>query len=102
MEFEKLITTRKSKGISQQIMASKVGMEQTTYSLSFIHDDEWEKFAKALGVSVETIKEEHPIAKNENCNFYDQSIGIQYVNVPKDMYDLLMQHFKKMNVDIEE
>jgi|JI9StandDraft_1071089.scaffolds.fasta_scaffold04183_4 transcriptional regulator with XRE-family HTH domain len=106
MKFEKLITTRKQKGLSQETMASKVGMEQTTYSrkergLSFIHEDEWEKFAKVLKVDVNSIKEEHHFVNNETYKSFGHSPCVEYVNVPKDMYELLMQHFKKMNADIE-
>jgi transcriptional regulator with XRE-family HTH domain len=101
MEFEHLIYTRKAKGLSQESMAEKAGMEQTTYSrkergLSPVTESEWERFAKILNVPVEQIKEERHNPKNENCNFYDHSVGIQYVNVPKELFDIMIKKLEKL------
>lgn len=59
---ERLINFRKAKGISQKEMAQKIAMEQTTYSrkergISPVTDNEWERFAKALDVNIDEIRE---------------------------------------------
>lgn len=107
MEFEKLINARKSKGWSQSHMAEMVSMEQTTYSrkergVSHITDDEWVRFATALNLSVDDIKEERMYARNENCVFNDHSIGIQYVNIPKDFYEIFLKYHQKLEAEIED
>lgn len=101
MPHEKLINERKTKRITQEQMAKLIAMEQTTYSRkergkSPILDDEWERFAKALNVNVEDIKgEATPITmKNENWSLNDNSIGIQYVNIPQNAYDIIMKYNK--------
>jgi transcriptional regulator with XRE-family HTH domain len=101
MLHEKLINERKTKRITQEQMAKLIAMEQTTYSRkergkSPILDDEWERFAKALNVSVEDIKGENESVtlKNENCTFTENSIGIQYVNIPQNAYDIIMKYNK--------
>lgn len=72
MTQEKLIELRKLKGLTQSQMAKRIAMEQTTYSRketgkSPITNDEWQRFAKALEVSIEDIKEETNVNfKNEN------------------------------------
>ncbi|WP_228378425.1 helix-turn-helix transcriptional regulator, partial [Chryseobacterium sp. CCH4-E10] len=59
---EKLRTLRKQKKMSQETMAKILSTDTSSYSRkengkSKIHDDEWEKLAKALEVSVDDIKE---------------------------------------------
>ncbi len=105
---ERLINFRKAKGISQKEMAQKIAMEQTTYSrkergISPVTDNEWERFAKALDVNIDEIREENPITmKNENWNLNDNSIGIQYINVPEQMLETLMKYTKLLEDKIEE
>lgn len=105
---EKLINFRKAKGISQKEMAKKIAMEQTTYSrkergISPITDNEWERLAKALEVNIDEIREEKSISvKNENCTFHDSNIGVQYINVPKQMLETLMKYTKLLEEKIEE
>lgn len=101
MPHEKLINERKTKRVTQEQMAKLIAMEQTTYSRkergkSPILDDEWDRFAKALNVSVEDIKgEKEPVTlKNENCTFTENSIGIQYVNIPQNAYEVIMKYNK--------
>ncbi|WP_310378342.1 helix-turn-helix domain-containing protein [Flavobacterium sp.] len=103
MEHQKLITIRKTKGITQEQMAKKIPMEQTTYSRkergkSPISNEEWARIAKTLEVSVEEIKDENiPIAiKNENCTFNDNAIGIQYVNIPQEVYTIVLKYNSKL------
>lgn len=62
MSYEKLITTRKLKGYTQEKLAQQIAMEQTTLSrkergLSPISDEEWQRIATVLQVPVDDIKE---------------------------------------------
>lgn len=105
MEHQKLIEVRKTKGFTQKQMATKVSMEQTTYSRkergkSPLSEDEWARIAKVLNVSIEEIKEKKvPISiKNKNYTFSNRVIGIQYVNIPQDVYGILI----KYNSTLEE
>jgi transcriptional regulator with XRE-family HTH domain len=107
MKHDKLISARKARGYSQNQMASKIAMEQTTYSRkeigkSPITDAEWDKFAKTLEVSVEDIKSEKAqILKNEGCTFTENSIGIQYINMPQNVFDIIIKYNKKLEEDNE-
>jgi transcriptional regulator with XRE-family HTH domain len=106
MEQQKLIEIRKSKGLTQKQMALRIAMEQTTYSRkergkSPISDEEWCRFAKTLEVTVEEIKEINNSGnssnpKNENCSFDDNSIGIQYVNIPQNVFDIIIKYNAKL------
>ena len=93
MKYQKLISKRKA-NFTQIEMALKVAMDQTTYSrkergLSLIKEDEWIRFAKALDVKVEEIKEEH---KTSNSEFYENAANIQLINIPKDVYEILIKY----------
>ncbi|TDP57413.1 helix-turn-helix domain-containing protein [Flavobacterium dankookense] len=103
MKFEKLINLRKNKGLTQKQVANKMAMEQTTYSkkergLSPISDEEWFRLAKILEVAVEEIKEidNSSCSKNENSTFSDNSITIQYVNIPQNAFDLILKYNAKL------
>jgi transcriptional regulator with XRE-family HTH domain len=106
--YEKLKTLREAKNIKQKDMAPKVSMDQSTYSnkengKSPITDEEWERFANVLGVKVEEIKEEKQFSlNNNNCTFNEGSIGIQYINIPKDYLDTLHKYIKKLEDDLEK
>ena len=107
MEHKKLKEIRQAKNITQNQMAKKIAMEQTTYSRkergkSPILDDEWQRFAKALDVPVEDIRVENvPLTmKNENCTFHDSSlIGVQYVNIPQNVFDIIIKYNTKLESD---
>lgn len=98
MKQEKLISTRILKGYTQKKLGKQIAMEQTTLSkkergLSPISDEEWQRIATVLQVPVEDIKEnfsQNP-SQNINCTFTDQSVGIQYVTVPAEILDKLLQ-----------
>ena len=98
MSYEKLITTRKLKGYTQEKLTQQIAMEQTTLSrkkrgLSPISDEEWQRIATVLQVPVDDIKEsfsENP-SQNVNCTFNDQSVGIQYITIPTDILDQLLK-----------
>ncbi len=103
MKFEKLINLRKNKGLTQKQVADKMAMEQTTYSkkeggLSPISDEEWFRLAKILEVAVGEIKEidNSSNSKNENSTFSDNSISIQYVNIPQNAFELILKYNAKL------
>lgn len=93
---------RKEKGFTQKDMALKMAMEQTTYSkkergISPITEEEWERFANLLETPVEELKElNETMAKYNNCNFNDNSIGIQIVSMPKETLDVMMKYTAKL------
>ena len=99
---EKLKEVRTAKGYSQGKFSKAIAMDQTTYSRkergkSSITDDEWLRFAKVLEVSKEDIKEERQLtAKNENCTFTDQAVGIQFVNIPQAVLDTMLKYNQKL------
>ncbi len=106
MEHQKLKEIRTAKNITQNQMAKKIAMEQTTYSRkergkSPIQDDEWERFAKALNVPVEDIKVENvPTSiKNEHFVFNDNSANNQYVNIPQNVFDIIIKYNTKLEQD---
>ncbi len=79
-------------------------MEQTTYSRkergkSPITDEEWNRLSKALDIPTEQIKQStENLPKNINCMFNDNSVGIQYVSIPEEIFDIII----KYNVKLEE
>jgi transcriptional regulator with XRE-family HTH domain len=112
MEQQKLIDARKAKGYTQKQMALKIAMEQTTYSRkergkSPISDEEWNRLAKMLEVPVEEIKElnNSSNSKNENCTFQDNAIGIQYIKIPQNVFDIIIKYNAKLeeeNITLKE
>ena len=99
---EKLKDIRTAKGYSQGKFSQAIAMDQTTYSRkergkSSITDDEWERFAKVLEVSKTDIIDQKPLnAKNENCTFTDQAVGIQFVNIPQAVLDTMLKYNQKL------
>lgn len=64
MEKQKLIEKRKERGFSEQELAERVSMTQSTYSrkekgTAPIFSEEWERIAKALNVDKNEIEEEN-------------------------------------------
>lgn len=107
---KRLIGARKMKGYSQSEMASRLCMEQTTYSrkergLSSISATEWEKIAKSLELEVDEIMDD--VIPNQgqivNPTIKDNGVGIgvQYVNVPKDVLDALLNTNKFLQAELE-
>ena len=106
MEHQKLKEIRTAKNMTQNQMAKKIAMEQTTYSRkergkSPILDDERERFAKTLDVPVEDIKVDNvPVTmKNEDWSLNDNSIGIQYINIPQNVFDIIIKYNAKLEND---
>jgi transcriptional regulator with XRE-family HTH domain len=94
---ENLKRTRKARNLSQAVFAEMVAMDQSQYNRRekgriAITDDEWDRFAKALDVEVEKIKEQdvplinitHHHGENDNSiNGYEIKI-----NFPKGIFDI--------------
>ena len=94
MSYEKLITTRKLKGYTQEKLAQQIAMEQTTLSrkergLSPITIAEWERIAKALEVSVEKIVE--PNNNNTQSFFNEKALSLQNVILIKKSYEKIIK-----------
>jgi transcriptional regulator with XRE-family HTH domain len=105
MKHEKLMLARKSRGVTQAQMAQKTAMEQTTYSRkeigkSSITEDEWDRFANALDVFKEDIKDDKSIImNNENCTVKDSFLHTQYINLPEKVLDVVMKYNQKLEED---
>ncbi len=94
----KLRNLRKEKGMSQKKMAQILSTDISSYSRkengkSKIHDEEWEKLANVLDVSVEEIKEEDSIGivHNDNSTFNDNSGNYynQHFSIPNSILENL-------------
>ncbi|MDQ1856976.1 XRE family transcriptional regulator [Chryseobacterium cucumeris] len=113
MTMEKLRTLRKQKGYTQQQIADLLATDVSNYSRKEngdvrIFDDEWEKLAKALEVSVEDIKEEkepNVVQKNENITFNDTSSfhqsGIYNCNVPNYLLENQQEYINLLKEQIK-
>lgn len=102
---EKLKEIRIAKGYSQGRFSKAIAMDQTTYSRkergkSPITDIEWERFAKVLEVTKDEIKEDKPITiNNENCTFNDSAVNTQFVNIPQNIFDIIIKYNQKLEED---
>lgn len=111
--MEKLRTLRKQKGYTQQQIADLLATDVSNYSRKEngdvrIFDDEWEKLAKALELSVEDIKEEkepNVVQKNENITFHDTSSfhqsGIYNCNVPNYLLENQQEYITLLKEQIK-
>jgi hypothetical protein len=39
---------------------------------------------------------------NQNCTFNEHSVGIQYVNIPQDVLDMMLRYTKKLEEENEK
>ena len=95
MKYEKLISIRKLKGYTQEQLAESIAMEQTTLSRkergqSPITDDEWQRIAAVLQVSVEEIKETLLEDLHNNVTKMNSEEN-QYVTIPRIVLDNLLK-----------
>ncbi|MXS71303.1 helix-turn-helix domain-containing protein [Flavobacteriaceae bacterium W22] len=105
----KLRNQRKQKGFSQEQMAKILGTDTSNYSRKErgevkIHDEEWEKMAKILEVSVEEIKnQDHKFSfQFENSTFHDHSgSNITYSNVPDFFLETQKKYIEKIEQENE-
>ena len=96
---EKLKKIREEKGMSQEKMAKILSTGISSYSRkesgkTKIHDDEWEKMAKALDVPVEELKGKiEGIVHNNNSTFNDNSGNYnQYYTIPNSIIENLQDY----------
>ncbi|WP_312391187.1 helix-turn-helix transcriptional regulator [Chryseobacterium sp.] len=84
MIHEKLKNLRKQKGISQETIAKILCTDTSNYSRkergeTKIHDEEWQKLAKALDVNVEIIKDDNNFSLNTE-NYILSIDSVNYLN----------------------
>lgn len=110
MTMEKLRTLRKQKGYTQQQIADLLATDVSNYSRKEngdvrIFDDQWEKLAKALEVSVEDIKEEKTsqIQHNDKPTLNDNSsINYnQYCNIPEYLLENQQEYINLLKEQIK-
>ncbi|WP_317207352.1 helix-turn-helix domain-containing protein [Chryseobacterium gleum] len=112
--MEKLRTLRKHKGYTQQQIADLLATDVSNYSRKEngdvkIFDDEWEKLAKILDVSVEDIREEKPATVIQNLTFNDSSSNTsnqsgnynQYCNIPEYLLDNQQEYINLLKEQIK-
>jgi len=97
---ERLKTLRKERGISQVKMAKILSTDPSNYSRKErgeigIHDEEWQKLADALEVSVKDIKNDET-----NFSFYtfndDSKSNITYLNIPDFFLETQKKYIEKL------
>lgn len=112
MTMEKLRTIRKQKGFTQQQIADIIATDVSNYSRKEsgdvrIYDEEWEKLAKALDVSVEDIKEEKTATVIQNLTFNDSSSNTQsgnynqYCNIPEYLLENQQEYINLLKEQIK-
>ncbi|WP_374465774.1 helix-turn-helix domain-containing protein [Chryseobacterium sp.] len=114
MTMEKLRTLRKQKGYTQQQIADLLATDVSNYSRKEngdvkIFDDEWEKLAKILDVSVEDIREEKTATVIQNLTFNDSSSNTsnqsgnynQYCNIPEYLLENQQEYINLLKEQIK-
>ena len=110
MTMEKLRTLRKQKGYTQQQIADILATDVSNYSRKEsgdvkIFDDEWEKLAKALDVSVDDIREDKNslIQHNDQPTLNDNSsINYnQYCNIPEYLLENQQEYINLLKEQIK-
>ncbi|RXM53327.1 MULTISPECIES: helix-turn-helix domain-containing protein [unclassified Chryseobacterium] len=112
--MEKLKSIRKQRGYTQQQIADILATDVSNYSRKEngevkIYDEEWEKIAKALDVSVDDIKEERNAQNNQNTTLNDSasfndnaSINYnQYCNIPNYLLENQQEYINLLKEQIE-
>ncbi|MGE8553176.1 MAG: helix-turn-helix domain-containing protein [Chryseobacterium jejuense] len=110
--MEKLKSIRKQRGYTQQQIADILATDVSNYSRKEngevkIYDEEWEKIAKALDVSVEDLKEEKPATVVQNLTFNDSSTNSQsgnynqYCNIPNYLLENQQEYINLLKEQIE-
>nr|WP_315033611.1 helix-turn-helix transcriptional regulator [uncultured Chryseobacterium sp.] len=110
--MEKLRNIRKQRGYTQEYMSKIISTDVSNYSRKEsgdvkIYDDEWEKFAAALNVSIEDIKEEKPISiihnSHDNTTFNDNagSYFNHFHSIPDSIVENLQDYIKVLKEQVE-
>lgn len=110
MVQEKLKTLRKQRGLSQEKMSKILSTDTSNYSRKErgeigIHEEEWQKLADALNVSLEEIKEEKLSSSvhNDNSTFNDNSGNYysQHFNIPNSIVENLQDYISLLKKEVE-
>ncbi|WP_261511626.1 helix-turn-helix domain-containing protein [Chryseobacterium paludis] len=110
--MEKLRSLRKQRGYTQEYMSNILSTDVSNYCRKEngdvkIFEDEWEKLAKALDVSVEDIKEERgaQVQNNDNLTFNDSTGNFQstnnYYNLPEYILENQQDYINLLKEQIE-
>jgi len=105
---QKLISKRKEKGLSQEEMAFRLGIEQSQYcrrenGKTKISKKEWEAMAKVLDTSLEEIYEPQDgvyVINNENANGEYSGSQNHFNSIPDYMLDTLKKYIQKLEEEI--
>lgn len=109
----KITAIRLGRGYSQEFVAKKLGIDQTTYSkyerdVKVKVDDNFiEKIAEILGVSVADIQSPIPIIMNfhnikENSNSQFGSSGVQNNSLNEKIFESLVHQLRIKDKQIED
>lgn len=110
MEHKKLKNLRKQRGLSQEKMAKILFTDPSNYSRKErgqigIHEEEWQKLAAALEVSVGEIRDEKlsGIVHNSNSTFNDNSGNYysQYFHISNSIVENLQDYISLLKKEIE-
>ncbi|WP_259128623.1 helix-turn-helix domain-containing protein [Chryseobacterium ginsenosidimutans] len=109
---EKLRQVRMEKGLSQEKIAKILSTDTSNYSRKErgkikIRDDEWEKMAKALGVSVQELKSEIAAELIHNNSVFNDNSGNQnifnaVIENLQDYIHFLKEENQSLKKEIEE
>ncbi|OCA79697.1 hypothetical protein BBH99_05460 [Chryseobacterium contaminans] len=103
---EKLKSLRRQKGLSQVQMGKIIGTDASNYSRKErgevkIYDDEWKKLAKALEVSLESIKSngiKHPLSSENSL----QTCSITYSQIPDFILETQKKYIERLEKENEK
>ena len=109
MEKNKLFEARKSKGLSQSLLADKMCMDVSSYNRREkgqikIHITEWERLAKILEVSLSEIyepEENQLFICNDNTSVNYQGTNHIY-SVPESLLDTQQKYIRNLEGKIME
>ena len=109
MVQEKLKILRKQRGLSQEKMAKILSTDPSNYSRKErgeigIHDEEWQKLADALEVSVKDIKNNETKFSFQSFNDYPKR-NITFSNIPDFFLEIQKKYIEKLekeNYDLLE
>ncbi|AZB35273.1 helix-turn-helix domain-containing protein [Chryseobacterium bernardetii] len=103
---EKLKNLRRQKGLSQVQMGKIIGTDASNYSRKErgevkIYDDEWKKLAKALEVSLVSIKSngiKHPLSSENSL----PTSSITYSQIPDFILETQKKYIERLEKENEK
>ncbi|SIT22239.1 Helix-turn-helix [Chryseobacterium ureilyticum] len=98
--YEKLKNLRRQKGLSQLQMGKIIGTDASNYSRKErgevkIYEDEWEKLAKVLGVSSESIKN-NELKHSQRLENGIQDSNIAYSKIPNFILETQHKYIERL------